>query len=54
MIVRLAALAAAMGHGHISVYKRPRVAILATGDELLEPGQAAGASQIVASRELML
>lgn len=46
------ALAAAMGHGHVHVFKRPRVAILATGDELVEPGHAAGASQIVASNHL--
>lgn len=49
---RSLALAAAMGHGHVQVYKRPRVAILATGDELVEPGHAAGPSQIVASNHL--
>jgi len=49
---RSLALAAAMGHGHVSVYKRPRVAILATGDELVEPGHAAGPDQIVASNHL--
>ncbi|MDE3103909.1 MAG: molybdopterin molybdotransferase MoeA [Acidobacteriota bacterium] len=34
------ALAAACGLQHLSVYRRPRVAILATGDELVEPGTA--------------
>ena len=42
-------LAAAMGHARLSVTRRPRVAILATGDELVLPGEAAGADQIVAS-----
>ena len=42
-------LAAAMGHARLSVTRRPRVAILATGDELVLPGEAARADQIVAS-----
>ena len=33
------ALAAAMGHGTLAVRRRPRVAILATGDELVLPGE---------------
>ena len=33
------ALAAAMGHASLPVFKVPRVAILSTGDEILEPGQ---------------
>lgn len=43
------ALAASGGHPRLDVLRRPRVAILATGDELVEPGQAVGPSQIVAS-----
>jgi len=43
------ALAAAMGHGTLPVRRRPRVAILATGDELVRAGEAAGPDQIVAS-----
>jgi molybdopterin molybdotransferase len=43
------ALAAAMGHGRLPVRRRPRVAILATGDELVRPGEPAGPDQIVAS-----
>lgn len=33
------ALAAAMGHAQIPVFKRPKVAILSTGDEIYEPGE---------------
>jgi molybdopterin molybdotransferase len=33
------ALAAAMGHAELSVLERPRVGILSTGDEVVEPGQ---------------
>jgi molybdopterin molybdotransferase len=43
------ALAAAGNHSGLSVRRRPRVAILATGDELVAPGDALGPSQIVAS-----
>ena len=32
------ALAAAMGHATLPVLKRPRIGILSTGDEILEPG----------------
>ncbi|MFL5214899.1 MAG: gephyrin-like molybdotransferase Glp [Microvirga sp.] len=46
---RLVALAAAAGHAGLSVRRRPRVAILATGDELVAPGDPAGPDQIVAS-----
>jgi molybdopterin molybdotransferase len=43
------ALAAAMGHGQLPVRRRPRVAILATGDELVRPGESLGPDQIIAS-----
>lgn len=43
------ALAAAMNHAHVPVVRRPRVAILATGDELVPPGTEPGRDQIVAS-----
>jgi molybdopterin molybdotransferase len=42
-------LAAAMGHARLSVRRRPVVAILATGDELVEPGVTPGDGQIVSS-----
>jgi len=46
---RHVALAAAMGHGVLAVRRRPRVAILATGDELVRAGEPVGPDQIVAS-----
>jgi molybdopterin molybdotransferase len=43
-------LAAAAGHATLSVRRKPAVAILATGDELVEPGlQSPGPDQIVCS-----
>lgn len=42
-------LAAAANHDALPVVGRPRVAILATGDELLPPGSDPGPDQIVAS-----
>ena len=51
---RRAALAAAMGHGRLSVRRKPRVAILATGDELVRPGEPVGPDQIVASNPYAL
>lgn len=43
------ALAAAARVAALHIHPRPRVAILATGDELVEPGELAGPSQIVNS-----
>ena len=43
------ALAAAANHPTLPVRRRPRVAVLATGDELVRPGEALGPAQIVAS-----
>jgi molybdopterin molybdotransferase len=43
------ALAAAMNHAEFEVAAKPRVAILATGDELVMPGSKPGPDQIVAS-----
>lgn len=45
-------LAAAMNRAQISVRRKPRVAILATGDELVLPGEIPGPDQIVASNNL--
>jgi molybdopterin molybdotransferase len=42
-------LAAAMGHATLPVRKSPRVALLATGDELVLPGEPIGPDQIVCS-----
>ena len=49
---RRLALAAAGGHPRLPVRRRPRVAILATGDELVRPGEPAAWDQIVASNGL--
>ena len=42
-------LAAAMNHPWLRVRRRPRVAILATGDEVVMPGEPVGPNQIVSS-----
>lgn len=46
---RRLALAAAGGHGVLPIRRRPRIGVLATGDELVRPGQTPAADQIVAS-----
>lgn len=51
---RRLALAAAAGHPRLAVRRRPLVAILATGDELVAPGAAPAWDQIVASNSLAL
>jgi molybdopterin molybdotransferase len=43
------ALAAAMNHPRLPVHRRPKVALLATGDELVMPGGTPGPGQIVYS-----
>ncbi len=43
------ALAAAMNHAQLPVVRKPIVAIIATGDELVAPGGEVGPDQIVAS-----
>lgn len=47
-------LAAAMNRPWLMVRRRPRVAILATGDEVVMPGDPAGPYQIVSSNALAL
>lgn len=42
-------LAAGMNHPHLAVRRRPKVALLATGDELKMPGSAPGPGQIIYS-----
>lgn len=42
------ALAAAMNHAEVSVVRRPRIAIMASGDELVLPGNNPGPNQIIA------
>jgi molybdopterin molybdotransferase len=48
------ALAAALDRGAVSVYRRPSVAILATGDELRPPGSAAAPGTIPESNTVVL
>ena len=48
------ALLAAMNIADVPVTRRPRVAILATGDELVQPGETPGPDQIIASNSFGL
>lgn len=48
------ALLAAFNHPVVPVRRRPVVAILATGDELVQPGETPGPDQIVSSNNLGL
>lgn len=47
-------LAAAMGFARVNVRRRPRVALMSTGDELVEVGRAPGPGQIVDSNRFAL
>jgi molybdopterin molybdotransferase len=46
------ALAASLGAATAQVHRRPRVAVLATGDELVNPGETPGPDQIIAANHL--
>ena len=48
------ALAAGGGYGEISVHRRPRVALLATGDELVPPGMDTGTERLPESNTSMI
>lgn len=51
---RALTLAAAMGHASLPCRRRPRVAILATGDELVMPGEMPGPDDIMCSNSFGL
>jgi molybdopterin molybdotransferase len=51
---RSLALAAAMNHPQVPVHRRPKVALLATGDELVTPGTTTALGQIVSSNGFAL
>ena len=51
---RAIALAAGMNHPRLPVHRRPRVAILATGDELVAPGSKLAPGQIIFSNVFAL
>jgi molybdopterin molybdotransferase len=48
------ALAAAMNHPHVPMHRRPKLALFATGDELVPPGTDPGPGQIVYSNGFAL
>ncbi len=48
------ALLAAMNIPHVQVHRRPIVAIIATGDELVMPGEEPGAGQIICSNSFAI
>ena len=47
-------LAAAMNHAAVPVHRRPKIAIVATGDELVPPGTEPGPGQIIHSNAFAL
>ncbi len=51
---RQLAVLAAVGRGRVRVVPRPRVGVISTGDELVEPGTVPGFGQVVDSNSLMV
>ena len=51
---RQLAVIAAVGKGHVVVYPRPRVAVLSTGSELVEPGKPLSKGMISDSNSFLL
>jgi len=51
---RVIAMLAAVGLAQVPVHRRPRVTVISTGDELVDPGVEPGPGQIVDSNSYML
>jgi molybdopterin molybdotransferase len=47
-------LLAATGHSHVRVYPRPRVVVMSTGSEIIEPGRRPGFGQVSDSNSFAL
>ncbi len=54
LLARDLALVAGMNYPHVPVYRKPKVALFATGDELVPPGTEPGPGQIVYSNGFAL
>ena len=54
LVSRSIALAGAMNHATVTVHRRPHMAVLATGDELIAPGIIPAPGQIVSSNGFAL
>ena len=54
LTARNLALIGAAGHGEVSARRHPVVAIISTGDELVEPGARSGPHQVVSSNGIFL
>jgi molybdopterin molybdotransferase len=54
LLARDLALAASLGPAIVNVHRKPRIAVLATGDELVPPGHSPGPDQIVAANHLTI
>ena len=51
---RALALALSTGHSEAAFYARPRIGILSTGDELINPGETPGPGQVISSNAAYL
>ena len=54
MSARLISLATSAGHTEVSVWRRPHIGVLSTGDELVLPGGAPARGQIISSNATYL